>query len=75
MATAAPGFGLAVVGLGPAALHWWGYLLLWLACSGGIAAVVHHKLSKTSLGYASRSAPQPASSCPIVAVILAGKAY
>lgn len=54
MAVAAPGFGLAVLGLGPASLHWWGYLLLWAACSGGIAAVVYHKLSKTGLGYASR---------------------
>ncbi|KAL3160535.1 hypothetical protein ABBQ32_010836 [Trebouxia sp. C0010 RCD-2024] len=54
MVVAAPGFGLAVLGLGPATLHWWGYLLLWAACSGGIAAVVYHKLSKTGLGYASR---------------------
>ena len=54
MAVAAPGFGLAVLGLGPGTLHWWGYLLLWAACSSAIAALVHHKLSKTGLGYASR---------------------
>ena len=54
MAVAAPGFGLAVVGLGPAALHWWGYLLLWAACSAGIAALLYQKLSKTGLAYASR---------------------
>ena len=54
MALAAPGFGLAVLGLGAASLHWWGYLLLWAACTTTIAAVVYHKLTKTGLGYASR---------------------
>ena len=54
MAIAAPGFGLPVVGLGPSLVHWWGFLLLWLACSGAIAALIHKKLSKTGLGYASR---------------------
>lgn len=64
MATAAPGFGLATLGLGPSEVHWWGYLLLWAACSSAIAALMYNKLSKTGLGYASRSAPFCA--CPCV---------
>lgn len=54
MAVAAPGFGLAVVGLGPAVVRWWGYLLLWVASSGLVAGLVYNKLSRTGLGYASR---------------------
>jgi len=54
MAIAAPGFGLAVLGLGPPTLHWWGYLLLWAACSGLVAALMYRTLSRTGLGYASR---------------------
>ena len=57
MAIAAPGFGLATLGLGPSRVHWWGYLLLWAACSSTIAALMYNKLSKTGLGYASRSSP------------------
>ncbi|DBB05768.1 hypothetical protein WJX77_004749 [Trebouxia sp. C0004] len=54
MAIAAPGFGLATLGLGPPQVHWWGYLLLWAACSSTIAALMYNKLSRTGLGYASR---------------------
>lgn len=54
MSAAAPGFALAVIGLGPSALHWWGYLLLWAVCSSLVAVFVHWKLSMTGLGYASR---------------------
>ena len=56
MAAAAPGFALAVLGLGPGAVHWWGYLLLWAFCSGLIGALVQWKLNVTGLNYASRSA-------------------
>ena len=64
MAIAAPGFGLATLGLGPSRVHWWGYLLLWAACSSAIAALMYNKLSRTGLGYASRSSPLCA--CPCV---------
>ena len=70
MAIAAPGFGLATLGLGPSRVHWWGYLLLLAACSSIIAALMYNKLSRTGLGYASRSAPLcacfylPITSCP-----------
>ncbi len=64
MAIAAPGFGLATLGLGPSEVHWWGYLLLWTACSSTIAALMYNKLSKTGLGYASRSPSLCA--CPCV---------
>ena len=56
MSVAAPGFGLAVVGLGPAMLHWPGYLLLWGACTALIAYLLYCKLSATGLNYASRYA-------------------
>ena len=54
MSVAAPGFGLAVIGLGPSTVHWWGYLLLWSACSGLVAWLVYTKLSKTGMSYASK---------------------
>ena len=59
MSVAAPGFALAVLGLGPGALHWWGYLLLWAVCSSLVGSFVHWKLSMTGLGYASRSVFAP----------------
>ncbi len=63
MAIAAPGFGLATLGLGPSEVHWWGYLLLWAACSTILAALMYNKLTRTGLGYASRSSQICTSPC------------
>lgn len=70
MAIAAPGFGLATLGLGPSEVHWWGYLLLWAACSTTIAALMYNKLSKTGLGYASRSSPLCALSLCLLSLLV-----